>query len=154
MKGIKMTDNNRVFKQINNLQLKWCFLDKTNEKGNYPSHKYEVVLSMDDKQLAEFNTLPRCDKQKVKEVEGRHEIKLKSKNPIRVVNRDGVMMTKEELAKIGNGSIATVKVYSYQGFGGQNFIGISAIKVNKVEEYTGGSSNSFEDDGFDALADF
>lgn len=143
-----MTENTRVFKQINNLQLKWCFLDKTNEKGNYPSHKYEVVLSMDQSQLDEFNTLPRCDKQKIREVDGRFEIKLKSKNPIRVVNKDGVMMEKEDLAKIGNGSIATVKVYSYQGFGGQNFVGISAIKVNKVVEYTGGSATSFEDDGF------
>jgi len=143
-----MTENTRVFKQINNLQLKWCFLDKTNDKGNYPSHKYEVVLSMDQAQLDEFNALPRCDKQRIREVDGRFEIKLKSKNPIRVINKDGVVMTKEELAKIGNGSIATVKVYSYQGFGGQSFVGISAIKVNQVVEYTGGSSVSFEDDGY------
>ena len=36
-----------IFKQINNVQLKWAFLDKVNDKGNYPSYKYEVVVSMD-----------------------------------------------------------------------------------------------------------
>lgn len=145
-----------IFKQINNVQLKWAFLDKVNDKGNYPSYKYEVVVSMDYEQKEALMSLPHSPKQNVKEVDGRYEFKFKAKpkdghNPIKILDRNQMVMPQEQVAKIGNGTIASIKVYSYNTKFG-DFLGINAIKVNELKEYTaGGSGASFEDDGYAAV---
>lgn len=90
-----------IFKQINNVQLKWCFLDRVNDKGQYPSGKYEAVLSMTPEQGADLMSLPHSPKQTLKEVDGRVEIRLKAKprqdgsNPIKVLDRNQMVMPKE-----------------------------------------------------------
>lgn len=147
-----------IFKQINNVQLKWAFLDRVSDKGQYPSYKYEVVVSMDKDQADALMSLPHSNKQTVKEVEGRYEFKFKAKpkdghNPIKILDRNQMVMPQETIAKIGNGTIATIKVYSYNTKFG-DFLGLNAIKVNELKEYTGGNgATSFEDDGYAAIAD-
>ena len=156
MKGkIKMRET--IFKQINNVQLKWAFLDKVNDKGQYPSYKYEVVVSMDYDQKEALMSLPHSPKQNVKEVDGRYEFKFKAKpkdghNPIKILDRNQMVMPQEQIAKMCNGTIATIKVYSYNTKFG-DFLGLSAIKVNELKEYVAGSNGpSFEDDGYAAVA--
>lgn len=57
------------------------------------------------------------------------------------------------VAKIGNGTIASVRVYSYETKFG-SFIGLSAIKVNELKEYTADKpKDSFEDDGYAAIVE-
>ena len=146
-----------IFKQINNVQLKWAFLDKVNDKGQYPSYKYEVVVSMDYDQKEALMSLPHSPKQNVKEVDGRYEFRFKAKpkdghNPIKILDRNQIVMPQEQVAKIGNGTIATIRVYSYNTKFG-DFIGLDAIKVNELKEYTAGNGGaSFEDDGYAAVA--
>lgn len=152
----KMT-RQTIFKQINNVQLKWAFLDKVNDKGQYPSYKYEVVVSMDYDQKEALMALPHSPKQNVKEVDGRYEFRFKAKpkdghNPIKILDRNQIVLPQEQVAKIGNGTIATIRVYSYNTKFG-DFIGLDAIKVNELKEYVSGGIGGFEDDGYSAVAD-
>lgn len=154
LKEEKMRES--IFKQINNVQLKWAFLDRVNDKGQYPSYKYEVVASMDYDQKETLMSLPHSPKQNVKEVDGRYEFKFKIKpkdghNPVKILDRNQIVMPQDQVAKICNGTIATLKVYSYNTKFG-DFIGLSAIKVNELKEYTGGNAGGFEDDGYAAIA--
>ena len=50
-------------------------------------------------------------------------------------------MTPEQLKKVGNGTIANMKVVSYSARG-QDFIGLGDIRITSLSEY---SANSFED---------
>ena len=147
-----------IFKQINNVQLKWAFLDRVNDKGQYPSYKYEVVVVMDKEQADALMSLPHSPKQTVKVVDGGYEFKFKAKpkdghNPIKILDRNQMVMPQEQVAKIGNGTIASIKVYSYNTKFG-DFLGLNAIKVNELKEYVAGAgATSFEDDGYAAVAD-
>ena len=147
-----------IFKQINNVQLKWAFLTKVNDKGQYPSYKYEVVASMDKEQADTLMSLPHGPKQTVKPVDdGRYEFRFKikpkdGKNPVRILDRNQMVMPTEQVEKIGNGTVASLKVYSYNTKFG-DFISLSAIKVNELKEYSAdnGQRSMFEDDGYAAV---
>ena len=130
---------------LKNVVIKWPFLAKKNDKGEYASNKYQVdiVLNKDDEKLLEGIINKR---QKIKERDGERVITLKSSVKPRVYNADKVLMTDDELTKVGNGSIAHVKITKYNTKKFGEFAGLGSIKVLSVKEYVGDDDFGDDDD--------
>ena len=130
---------------LKGVELRWAYLGEPNNKGEYASGKYQVDVILNEAQKALVETLPRSKKQNIVALEGddagRYKVTLKSGMEPRVVNADCIRMTPEELKKVGNGTIANMKVVSYSARG-QDFIGLGDIRITSLSEY---SANSFED---------
>ena len=133
---------------LKNCKLQWAFLAEPNDKGNYPSNKYQVDIVFDKDTKKIVDSL-KGKKQTVKDLgEGRYSICLKSTLcPTIVTGSKNIKMSKEDVAKIGNGTEAIVQVNQYKGFGGEMYLGLSAIKVTKLVEFS--SNIDFEDSDVD-----
>lgn len=127
---------------LKNIELYWPYLSKKNEGGEYASNKYQVdlVLNGDDlKKIDEFKN----KKQKIKDKDGKKSITLKSSVKPRVYDRSKVLMSDEDVSKLGNGTVAHVKVTQYSTKFG-DYLGLGSIKIIKPKEYSG--TDDFGDD--------
>lgn len=129
---------------LKNVELKWPYLAKKNEGSEYSSNKYQVdiVLTGDNLKVIEEN---KNKKQKIKENEGVKSITLKSAKKPHVYNSAKALMTDDELAKVGNGSVAHVKVTQYSTKFG-DYLGLGPVKVIKVAEYSADADFGDDDD--------
>lgn len=129
---------------LKNVKLKWPFLAKKNEGGEFASNKYQVdlILEGDNKKIMEglINK-----KQKIKERDGEFTITLKSSVKPRVYDKAKQIMSDEELAKVGNGSVAHVKVTSYSSKFG-DYAGLGSIKIIESKEFLGDADFGDDDD--------
>lgn len=127
---------------LKNVTLKWPFLAEPQTRGEYASNKYQVdvLVSKEDAEAMKELANPR---QKFKKVDDLYSITLKSSKKPRVIGAKKQILSDEELKKIGNGTIAHVKVNQYKGYKDQVFLGLKAIMVTNFHEYTGG--DDFED---------
>jgi len=138
-----MTDNNiRIF----NTKLKWAFLGAPNTKGDYASGRYEVTITLTPEQAEELRSKINA-RQKIKtDKDGDTVITLKSQVKPIVKGADGSMMTTEQCGKIGNGTVANVRVNLFQSRG-MTFAGLSAVRIKELKEYTGaGNMDDLEDE--------
>lgn len=130
---------------LKNVVIKWPFLAKKNDKGEFASNKYQVDVILDKENEKKIEEIIN-KRQKIKERDGEKTITLKSSVKPRVYDANKVLMTDEELEKVGNGSIAHVKVtkYTTKKFG--EFIGLGSIKIISVKEYVGDDDFGDDDD--------
>ena len=133
---------------LKNVELRWPFLAKKNEGGEFSSGKYQVdvVLKGDNLKTIEAT---KNKKQKIKERDGVSTITLKSSQKPRVYDRSKAIMSDEDIAKIGNGTVAHVKVTQYSSKFG-DYLGLGAIKVIDVKQYSGSDDFGDDDDDFES----
>lgn len=62
-------------------------------------------------------------------------------------------MSDEDIQKIGNGSVAHIKVNQYNTKKYGEFVGLGSIKVIDIKEYSGDSDFGDDDDVADAAFD-
>lgn len=134
--------------QLNNVVLEWPFLGMINDKGNFPTHKYQVTLVLDEKQLEVLNSVPHPRQNPKKCDDGKYRFTVKSTKQPRVVDINRMPMDIEEVKKIGNGTIASVRLSNYLGYMNTPFLGLSAVKVNEMKAFVAGAGNQWEDDGY------
>lgn len=127
---------------LKNVELRWPYLAKKNEGGEYASGKYQVDLVLKGDNLKTVEEA-KNKKQKIKERDGVSTITLKSSVKPRVYDRSKAVMSDEDIAKIGNGTVAHVKVTQYSSKFG-DYLGLGSIKVLEVKQYSG--SDDFGDD--------
>lgn len=132
---------------LKNVKLRWPFLAKKNEGGEFASGKYQVDVVLEGDNLKTIEGL-KNKKQKIKERDGVSTITLKSSVKPHVYDRGKALMSDEAIAKIGNDSVAHVKVTQYSSKFG-DYLGLGSIKVLEVKEYTGSDSDFGDDDGFE-----
>ena len=136
----------RKYVVVKGVQLCWAFLAEPNTKGEYASGKYQVDVVINEDQKALLETLQFSPKQKIKDIgEGKYELTLKSTVKPRVLDKDCLPLSDDLVAKIGNGSVANVKVVAYESRGA-TFLGLSDIRIKDLVEYTGGSVADLLDD--------
>lgn len=133
---------------LKNVKLRWPFLAKKNEGGEFASNKYQVdiVLEGDNRKIME-GLLNK--KQKIKERDGIATVTLKSSVKPRVYDKTKALMSDEDLAKVGNDSVAHVKVTSYSSKFG-DYAGLGSLKIIEVKEFLGDAD--FGDDDDDSTA--
>lgn len=131
---------------LKNVELRWPYLHKKNEGGEFASNKYQVdlVLKGDNLKTVEDR---KNKKQKIKERDGVSTITLKSSVKPRVYDRSKAIMSDEDIAKIGNGTVAHVKVTQYSSKFG-DYLGLGSIKILDVKEYSGSDDFGDDDDDF------
>ena len=127
---------------LKNVELRWPYLAKKNEGGEFASNKYQVDLVLTGDNLKKVEEA-KNKKQKIKERDGVSTITLKSSVKPRVYDRSKAIMSDEDIAKIGNGTVAHVKVTQYSSKFG-DYLGLGSIKVLEVKQYSG--SDDFGDD--------
>jgi len=138
--------SDKKFVIVKNVELCWAFLAEPNTKGEYASGKYQVDLILNEDQKHLLETLQFSNKQKIKDLgEGRYGVTLKSTVKPQVVDNNKMPMTDEAIGKIGNGTIANVRVVAYETRGA-TFLGLSSVRVKSLVEYNGGSINDLFDD--------
>jgi len=132
-----MTDN---FVRIFNTKLKWAHLGSPNNKGDYASGRYEVTLTLTPEQAEELKGKINA-RQKIKtDKEGDITITVKSQLKPAVYDAIGALMKPEQCEKIGNGTIANVRLNIFQSRG-MSFAGLSAVRIKELKEYNGGPSS-------------
>lgn len=131
---------------LKNVKLRWPFLAKKNEGGEYASGKYQVDVVLEGDNLKTIEDL-KNKKQKIKDRDGVKTITLKSSVKPHVYDRTKASMSDEAIMKIGNDSVAHVKVTQYSSKFG-DYLGLGSIKVLSVKEYTGSDSDFGDDDDF------
>lgn len=131
-----MTDN---FVRIFNTKLKWAFLGAPNTKGDYASGRYEVTITLTPEQAEDLRGRINA-RQKIKtDKDGDTVITLKSQVKPIVKGADGAMLSTEQCGRIGNGTIANVRINLFQSRG-MTFAGLSAVRIKELKEYTGANS--------------
>lgn len=129
---------------LKNVELRWPFLTKKNEGGEFASGKYQVDVVLEGNNLKTIEGL-KNKKQKIKERDGVSTITLKSSVKPRVYNRSKQVMSDDEVMKIGNGTTAHVKVTQYSSKFG-DYLGLGSIKILDVKEYSGNDADFGDDD--------
>lgn len=130
---------------VKNVKLKWAFLAEPNTKGDYASGKYEVTVGLTAEQAEQVKSKINA-RQKIKtDKDGDLVVTLKSSVKPLVVGPTGIAYTTDELKKIGNGTIANVRINLYESRG-MTFAGIGAIKIKTLKEYISQADTSDLDD--------
>lgn len=130
---------------VKNVKLKWAHLAEPNTQGDYASGKYEVSVVLPADKAEELRGKINS-RQKIKtDKDGDLTITLKSSVKPLVVGPNGVAYTTEQLQKIGNGTIANVRINLYPARG-MTFAGIGAIKVKELKEFISKADTSDLDD--------
>lgn len=129
---------------LKNVELKWPYLAKKNDQGEFASNKYQVDLVLKGDNLKIIEEL-KNKKQKIKEKDGESTITLKSSVKPRVYDRTKAVLSDDEVAKIGNGTVAHVKVTQYSSKFG-DYLGLGSIKVLDVKQYSGSDADFGDDD--------
>lgn len=130
---------------LKNVELRWPYLAKKNDAGEFASGKYQVDVVLEGENLKTIEGL-KNKKQKIKERDGVFTIVLKSSVKPRVYNRAKQVMSDEDISKIGNGTTAHVKVTQYSSKFG-DYLGLGSIKILDVKEYSGSDADFGDDDG-------
>ena len=131
---------------LKNVELQWPYLGKPQTKGEYASNKYQTDIVFDKAAKEALESIPHSNKQKIKELDdGRFSLTLKTSSEPFVVDNKKMRLSSEDCDKIGNGSIANVKVISYEARG-SNFYGLGAIRIVDLKEYVAGLNDLFDDD--------
>ena len=141
---------------LKNVKLRWAYLDKPQTQGEYASNKYQVDVVLDEAAKKSVEGL-KSSRQKFKEKDGETLITLKSsvKPHVYVMDR-GIkrLMTDEEMKKIGNDTIAHVKVNQYNTKKYGAFAGLGAVKIVELKQYSADDDFGDDDDvPFDAAGD-
>ena len=122
---------------LKNVEVRWAFLAEPQTKGEYASNKYQLDVVFDKTYLDTINKL-KNSRQQVKDLgDGKYSIAVKSSVQPPVMDTKKVRYSSEDMKKIGNGTIAHVKVGQYSGFKGQTFLGLQAVMVVELHEYSG-----------------
>lgn len=129
---------------LKNVKLRWPFLAKKNDSGEFASGKYQVDVVLEGDNLKAIEGL-KNKKQKIKERDGVSTITLKSSVKPRVYDRTKAIMSDEAIARIGNDTVAHVKVTQYSSKFG-DYLGLGSIKVLDVKEYSGSDADFGDDD--------
>lgn len=129
---------------LKNVKIRWPFLAKKNDNGEFASGKYQVDVVLEGDNLKTIEDL-KNKKQKIKDKDGVSTITLKSSVKPRVYTRTKAVMSDEDIAKIGNDTLAHVKVTQYSSKFG-DYLGLGSIKVLEVREYSGSDSDFGDDD--------
>lgn len=137
---------------LKNVKIKWPFLAKVNDKGEYASNKYQIDVVLTDDNIKELKGIINA-RQKIKEKDGEKYITLKSSVKPRVYNSTKALMSDEDVQKVGNGSIAHVKVQQYTTKKYGEFAGLGSLKIVEVKEYSGDADFGDDDDFSDASMD-
>lgn len=123
---------------LKNVTIKWPFLAEANTKGDFATNKYEVTVVLSEDQAVDLKGRI-SPKQKIKvDKDNDTVITLKSKLPPRVLNKEGLPMSVEDIKKIGNGSVANIRVSLFE-CRGSVFAGIDTLLMKEVKEYVKGS---------------
>lgn len=130
---------------LKNVQLQWAFLAQPQTKGEFASNKYQVDVVLDGENLKLIESL-KNKKQQIKEKDGIKTITLKSSVKPRVYDAAGRLMSDDDVAKIGNGSVAMVNVSQYDTGKFGTFVGLSAVKVKQLSVFSGGDTFGDEDE--------
>mgnify|MGYP002523963072 CR=1 FL=1 len=130
---------------LKNVELMWAFLAQPQTKGEFASNKYQVDVVLDGENLKLIEDL-KSKKQQIKEKDGIKTFTLKSSVKPRVYDATGRLMTDDEVAKIGNGSVAMVNITQFTTPKYGTFVGLSAVKIKKMNTYTGGDVFGDEDE--------
>ncbi len=133
---------------LKNVKLRWAYLDKPQTSGEFASNKYQVDVVLDEANKKLVEGL-KSSRQKFKEKDGVTLITLKSSvKPHVYISDKGIkrLMTDEEMSKVGNDTIAHVKVnqYATKKFG--TFAGLGAVKIVELKQYTGDDDFGDDDD--------
>jgi len=131
---------------LKDVELRWAFLSAPQTKGEYASNKYQVDVLMDEKTMKQVKELINS-RQKIKKVDDKYSITLKSSRQPKVVGSDKHVLSSDDLKNIGNGTVAHVKANQYQGYKDQVFLGLRSIMIKNLVEYNGGDDFAeFDDD--------
>lgn len=131
---------------LKNVKLRWAYLGKVQDTGEFASNKYQVDVVFGKSDYDAVNKL-KNKKQIIKDLgNGEYSITLKSAKKPTVLDSHGIRMDDAAANSIGNDSIAHVSAAQYVGFGKQLFLGLSAVKVINLVPY-GDTSHDF--DGID-----
>ena len=130
---------------LKNVELMWVFLAQPQTKGEFASNKYQVDVVLDGENLKTIESL-KSKKQSIKEKDGIKTITLKSTVKPKVYDATGKLMADEDVAKIGNGTVAMVNVSQYDTGKYGTFVGLSAVKVKKLNMYNGSDVFGDEDE--------
>lgn len=138
---------------LKNVKLRWAYLDKPQTQGEFASNKYQVDVVLDDVAKKAVEDI-KSNRQKIKEKDGCSLITLKSSvKPHVYISDKGIkrLMSDDELSKIGNDTVAHVKVTQYNTGKYGAFAGLGAIKVVDLKQYAGDADFGDDDDvPFDA----
>lgn len=130
---------------LKNVTIKWPHLDKPNTKGDFASGKYEVTLVLSEDQAVDLKGRI-SPKQHIKlDKDNATTITVKSKLPPRVLNKEGLPMSIEDIQKIGNGSVANVRLALFE-VRGSVFAGVDTLLMKDIKEYTANSVADLMDD--------
>lgn len=144
IKDLKMSNKNSIV--LNKVELMWPFLGKPNNDPNYGSGKYEVTVLMTKEQAEQIEKAGLSPRQKIKEEEdGRKKITLKSTRIPFVCDMNKVQMSPEQMLRIGNGSIANIRINMFDS-GKGIFAGIGAMKITELKEYAGSVFDGLDGD--------
>ena len=130
---------------LKNVELMWAFLAQPQTKGEFASNKYQVDEVLEGENLKTIESL-KSKKQSIKEKDGIKTITLKSTVKPKVYDATGKLMADEDVAKIGNGTVAMVNVSQYDTGKYGTFVGLSAVKVKKLNMYNGSDVFGDEDE--------
>ena len=133
---------------LKNVKLRWAYLDKPQTTGEFASNKYQVDVVLDSASKKAVEEL-KSNRQKFKEKDGDTLITLKSSvKPHVYIMDNGIkrLMSDEEMKKIGNDTVAHVKVNQYNTKKYGMFAGLGAIKVIELKQYTGDDDFGDDDD--------
>jgi hypothetical protein len=119
----------------------WAHLAEPNTKGKFPSGKYEFqATNMSPKAvqaLKDIGLKPKLDAEKP---EMGYYLKFKNARPFLIKDEDGNVLTKEELATVGNGTKAIIvaSAYPYDNKFGKGMIpNALKITITDLKVYTG-----------------
>lgn len=130
---------------VKNVKLKWAHLAEPNTQGDYASGKYEVSVVLTAEQAEQVKGAINA-RQKIKtDKDGDLTVTLKSSVKPIVVDKNGMAYSPDMLKKLGNGTVANVRINLYQSRG-MTFAGIGAIKVKDFKEYVSKADTSDLDD--------
>lgn len=122
---------------LKDVELRWASLAEPQTKGEFASNKYQVDVVF-NKDTAKLVKDLKNARQTLKDLgDGLYSITLKSNKKPRVVNSKKMAMSDDELKSIGNGTKAIVKATQYKGFKDAIFLGLTAVMITDLHEYTG-----------------
>lgn len=128
---------------LKDVELRWTYLAEPQTKGEFASNKYQIDVVL-NKDLAKQVKDLKNARQTLKDLgDGLYSITLKSSKKPKVVNSKKIVMSDDELKTIGNGTKAIVKATQYKGFKDAIFLGLTAVMITDLHEFTG--SDPFAD---------
>lgn len=135
--------------RLNNVELRWACLAEPQTRGEFASNKYQVDVVF-DKDNAKLVKELKNARQTIKDLgDGLYSITLKSNRKPQVVDTKKRPLSIDELKAIGNGTKAIVQAAQYKGFKDAIFLGLNAVMVTDVKQYSGADAFADIDVGND-----